>query len=260
MSNDTTLRQTDELLAELIELVETARSLPMSSSCVLPRERMLDLLDELREVLPPELDESRKVIAARDQMLHNAVTEAAETRRLAAEQADALVADATADAERTVRLAHEQAQAIVAAAEDEQVRLVAASAVHQAAAETSARLRAEAEAYRDRLCSDADEYNHSVREEADAYARGLRAEAERYAHKLATDAEIYAEHTLEELAGTLRRAAGTADQGRRALAERRASAPAGSSVGDGADWASATHAGTGDAFDPGAPFDHAKSA
>ena len=47
---DEALRRTDELLSELIEIVETARALPMSTSCVLPRERVLDLLDELREV------------------------------------------------------------------------------------------------------------------------------------------------------------------------------------------------------------------
>ena len=63
MSNDESLRRADELLSDLIETVETARAVPMSSSCVLPRERLLDLLDELREVLPPEMDEARTVIA-----------------------------------------------------------------------------------------------------------------------------------------------------------------------------------------------------
>ena len=63
---DEALRRSDELLSELIEIVETARALPMSASCVLPRERVLDLLDELREVLPPEMDEARTVIATRD--------------------------------------------------------------------------------------------------------------------------------------------------------------------------------------------------
>src|SRR5437764_1232987 len=96
-------------MTELIEIVETARALPMSTSCVLPRERVLDLLDELREVLPPEMDEAR-------------------------------------------------------------------------------------------------------------------AEAERYATKLTVEAEDYAERTLDELSAVLHRAAATADQGRSALAQRRADA------------------------------------
>jgi hypothetical protein len=66
---DEALRRADELLSELTEIVETARALPMSASCVLPRERVLDLLDELREVLPPEMDEARTVIATRDRLL-----------------------------------------------------------------------------------------------------------------------------------------------------------------------------------------------
>jgi cell division septum initiation protein DivIVA len=222
MAEDATLRRTDELLAELIELVETARSLPMSASCVLPRERVLDLLDELREVLPPELAESRKVVAARDTLLHNAFTEAAEARSRASEDADAILSDARHQAEQIARLADEQADQIIAEAEQRQAHLVAASTVHQAAVEASTRLRAEAEAYRDRLCSDADEYDAAVRGEADRYAREARGDAERYATKLTADAERYAETTLAELGATLRKAAATADQGRMALAERRA--------------------------------------
>jgi cell division septum initiation protein DivIVA len=222
MGEDTSLRQADELVAELIEMVETARNLPMSSSCVVPRERVLDLLDELRDVLPPELGEARKVVAARDTLLHNAFTEAADTRQRASEEADTILADARNQAEEITRLADERADDIVAAAEQRQAELVAASTVHQAATEAAARLRAEAETYRDRICADADEYDTSVRAEADRYSREAHAEAERYATKLSADAERYAESTLEELAGTLRKAAATADQGRLALAERRA--------------------------------------
>jgi vacuolar-type H+-ATPase subunit H len=221
MAEDATLRRADELLAEMIELVETARNLPMSASCVLPRERMLDLLDELRDVLPPELDESRKVVAARDSLLHNAFTDASETRQRAAADADTIIADAEHRAAQTIAAADERAQDIVADAEAEQARLVAASTVHQAAAAASERLRAEAESYRDAVCGEADEYDRRVRLDADRYAREARAEAERYATKLTADADTYAENTLDELAATLRKAAATADQGRFALSERR---------------------------------------
>jgi len=221
MAEDTILRRADEMLAELIELVETARNLPMSSSCVLPRERVLDLLDELREVLPPELVESRKVIEARDTLLHNAFTEASDTRQQAAEQADAILADAGHQSEQIIRTAQDRATDLVADGQAEQARLIAASTVHQAAAQASAILRAEAESYRDRVCADADAYDRDVRSDADTYARAARTDAERYATKLTADAESYAETTLEDLGATLRKAAATADQGRFALAERR---------------------------------------
>ena len=49
---DATRARADKLLNELVEVVETARTVPMSASCVVPREHVLDLLDALREALP----------------------------------------------------------------------------------------------------------------------------------------------------------------------------------------------------------------
>ena len=66
---DHNLRHADELLTELVELVETARAVPISGACMVPREHTLDLLDDLREVLPPEMAEARRIIADRDAVL-----------------------------------------------------------------------------------------------------------------------------------------------------------------------------------------------
>ena len=79
------LRKADDLLTELVELVETARAVPISGAAMVPREHVLDLLDDLREVLPPEMAEARRILVRRA------------TRLLAAAhaQADALTADST---------------------------------------------------------------------------------------------------------------------------------------------------------------------
>jgi hypothetical protein len=212
---DQTLRRTDDLLTELIEQVETARSLPMSSSCVLPRERVLDLLDELREVVPAEVEDARRVLADRDTLLHDAHAEAAAVREHAA-----------ADAERTRTAAREHAEAVVAAAHDraaELVRegqavhdeLVGADVVHRAAADAARELRHRADA-------DA----ASIRTDAERYAADLRAQAEQYAAQLTAESEDYADRTLAALAATLSRSAATAEQGRAALAARREGAAA----------------------------------
>lgn len=233
MSTDEALRRVDELLTELIEIVETARAVPMSASCVLPRERVLDLLDELREVLPPEMDEARTVIATRDRVLKDAYEAAAETRERVVAEADAVIADARNRADVLLSESDEQAAATVRAAQDEHARLVAATTVHQAAATAAAVLRQEAENYQAQVSAEAQQYDSRVRADADRYAAESRAEAQRYATKLTADAEDYAENTLDELSAVLHRSAATAEQGRVTLRQRRAGSWASDGPADG---------------------------
>jgi cell division septum initiation protein DivIVA len=231
---DEALRRADELLSELIEMVETARAVPMSASCVVPRERVLDLLDELREVLPPEMDEARTVIATRDRLLKEAYEEAAATRARAVEEADTVLEDARHRSEQVSADADRRADEILQAAQDEHGRLVSATAVHQAAAAAATALREDAERYQAHLTAEAQGYDARVRAEADRYAHDARAEAERYATKLTADADEYADRTLDELAGILHKAATTAEQGRAALRQRRA----GAWSAEGEEWSS----------------------
>lgn len=221
---DEALRRADDLLTELVEIVETARALPMSASCVLPRERMLDLLDELREVLPPEMDEARTLIATRDRLLKEAYETAAETRARAVAEADTILADARHGAEQLRADAEARAVEMLEVAKAKHARMVASTTVHQAAAAAATALREDAERYQTQVTAEAREYDELVRAQADRYANDARASAEQYATKLTADAENYAERTLDELSAILHKAAGTAEQGRAALRQRRASA------------------------------------
>ncbi len=128
---DHTLARADEVLTELIELVETARTLPMSSSCVVPRERTLDLLDALRDVLPPELAEARRVVGparpdAERGRQHRRRAAAAGARggpghrHRAREQARALADGAEQQAEAGLSAAAAQARELVEAGQREQ--------------------------------------------------------------------------------------------------------------------------------------------
>ncbi len=98
--SDRALQRVDVLLSELTELVETARSLPMTSSVMLPREQVLDLLDELREVMPAGLAESRQVLRRRDELLEAAQRRVAAVLAEARTQADYVLAAAAAERER----------------------------------------------------------------------------------------------------------------------------------------------------------------
>lgn len=54
---------------ELIEIVEGARAMPMSASCVINRTQVLDLLDELKRGMPEEMDRARRVLDDRESVL-----------------------------------------------------------------------------------------------------------------------------------------------------------------------------------------------
>ena len=215
------LARTDELLTELVEIVETARTLPMSSSVVLPRERVLDLLDELREVLPPDLAQARKVMAARDALLNDAHNDATATREAATAEANQVEAMAQVRADGLIHDAEVRAYDIVEAGKAEHAQLVSATGVHQAATAQAAEMRAEAEAYLTQLRDEADRYRAETMDEAKRSAMDMVSRAEAYAAKLTMDSDEYADRTLAELSETMQRASATADQGRRALAERR---------------------------------------
>jgi hypothetical protein len=237
------LRKADDLLTELVELVETARAVPISGAAMVPREHVLDLLDDLREVLPPEMAEARRIVSTRDGLLAaahaqaDAVTTdsteaarqrtehaaaAADARLVAAQEtADAQVAAATEHANATVAQARAEAARLVADGEAENARLVSSAGVYQAAAAAADQLRAEADAY-----------HASTRAAADHDAAQVRSAAERYAGDLRTNAENYVEGTLAEAVDVLRRSASVADRGRSELIARRAAAQSASGPGE----------------------------
>ena len=76
-------------LAEIRQVVEGARSMPMSASAVVNRGELLAMLEELREGLDTALSDAHKVLADRDGIVDDG-------RR----EADQIVADAREERER----------------------------------------------------------------------------------------------------------------------------------------------------------------
>jgi cell division septum initiation protein DivIVA len=104
-------------LDELTSLIETARAMPMSASCIVNRIEILDRLDELRKMLPGELTTAQQILDDRGAVVAEGRIEAdriieeakAERARLVAKteivrgatlEADALLAAARSDADR----------------------------------------------------------------------------------------------------------------------------------------------------------------
>lgn len=65
-----------ELLAELEEVIEKGNTLPFSSRALVNPEELLEIIDEIRDAMPSELTESKKIVAERKKILFAAQDEA----------------------------------------------------------------------------------------------------------------------------------------------------------------------------------------
>ncbi|NUS54847.1 MAG: cell division initiation protein [Streptomycetaceae bacterium] len=111
-------------LDELIALVESARSMPMSASCVVNRAEVIARLDEVKSLLPAEMDQARRILSDRDAVLEESRREAERLVAGAQEERGALIADtdvareAYAEAERILTAARLEAERIRGEADD----------------------------------------------------------------------------------------------------------------------------------------------
>ncbi len=84
----------DELLDMLFEMIDEARNAPFSNDkCIIERDRALDLIDDIRGQFPMELEEAKKLIATRAEMIASAKREADSIRKAAEDRARQLLAE-----------------------------------------------------------------------------------------------------------------------------------------------------------------------
>jgi hypothetical protein len=112
------------VLNELIVMVESAKSMPLSSSAIVPRDELIELIDAARSALPGELARSRRMLQDFDELRQRAEYEAGQLLEAAKAQAAHLVSrtevarQAKSEAERLVLDADAEARRIRHEAED----------------------------------------------------------------------------------------------------------------------------------------------
>jgi F0F1-type ATP synthase membrane subunit b/b' len=112
-------------IGQLEEMVRDAKSMPLSSSALLNRDEVLELIEQMKESLPDEIKQARWIVKDREELL-------AKARR--------------------------DAEAMVEQARDEQLRLASHEAVVQRANEESERIKQEAADDARRLRLEAEDY------------------------------------------------------------------------------------------------------
>jgi cell division septum initiation protein DivIVA len=180
-----------ETVDELTTVIENARSVPMSGSCMVPRDHLLDLLDDLRESLPEDVQAAGAIVEQRTEILQQAQAEAerltgrtrteseqllaaahrqrddllgtARRQRdelLARAQADAdeLLADAEAEADRLIEEGRAHREALIAQAVAEHERLITETEVYRGAVSRADELGAQTAADVARMRAEVDQY------------------------------------------------------------------------------------------------------
>jgi len=98
----------DQRLEELATMIEEAKAVPLSASCMVNRAAVLDLIDDIRDALPSSLSDA-------DQLLAERAAVVAEGQR----EADRLIAQAR---EEQIRMLSQHEIYLVAVAESEALR------------------------------------------------------------------------------------------------------------------------------------------
>jgi cell division septum initiation protein DivIVA len=207
-----------ETVDELTTVIENARSVPMSGSCMVPRDHLLDLLDDLRESLPEDVQAAGAIVEQRTEILQQAQAEAERLTGRTRGESEQLLSSArrqreellgTARRQRDELLARAQAEAeeLLADAEAEAERLVAEGRAHREA------LIAEAVAEHERLITETEVYRGAVSRADELGAQTatdvarMRAEVDQYVDTRLADFGTSLErmlHSVEKARTTLR--------------------------------------------------------
>ncbi len=84
----------EDIISALYDMVQDARALPLGADkCILERDKVLDMLDEIIAQLPVELKQSRTIVESRNELIGQARREAENLIRQAQEQASKLVVE-----------------------------------------------------------------------------------------------------------------------------------------------------------------------
>lgn len=115
----------EDLVRQLEDIVRGARNVPLSSSAMIDRKEVLEIVETLKRSIPEEIARARIVIRDRDEVLERA---------------------------------GEQAQRVVQRAKGEREQLLSKTEIVQAASREADRMVAEAEAVAKRIRSEAEDY------------------------------------------------------------------------------------------------------
>ena len=84
----------EDIISALYDMVQDARALPLAADkCIIERDKVLDMLDEIIAQMPVELKQARTIVESRNELIGQARREAETTIRQAQEKANQMIAE-----------------------------------------------------------------------------------------------------------------------------------------------------------------------
>ena len=105
-----------ERIASAISMVEEARGVPLSASCVVHRGELLELLDNARTSFPADLDRAQHILREQDFVIENARVQADQIIAHAREEVESMISQT-----EIVAAAKKEAKRILAQVEEDAV-------------------------------------------------------------------------------------------------------------------------------------------
>ena len=108
-----------ELLDTLYSMISEAWGVPLGNDkCIIEREKALDIINEIKAVMPSSLSEAKRLVAARDEFIGNAKKEAEALRKSSEEKARAMLED-----QEIIRVARARSAEMISSAEAKSAEL-----------------------------------------------------------------------------------------------------------------------------------------
>ena len=84
----------EDIISTLYDMVQDARAVPLAADkCIVERDKVLDMLDEIIAQLPVELKQSRTIVESRNELIGQARREAETMIRQAQDQANRMISE-----------------------------------------------------------------------------------------------------------------------------------------------------------------------
>ena len=84
----------EDIIRALYDMIQDARALPLGADkCILERDKVLDMLDEIIAQLPVELKQARTIVESRNELIGQARREAEILVRQATEKAEKMITE-----------------------------------------------------------------------------------------------------------------------------------------------------------------------